>query len=143
MAFSISTLGPCAEAMGLSVMMVFCIGVAQLPVMIGLAMHSPSVRVDMYSAYLKVAMDPSTNQSAAVIPTPLHQQSGSAAASAEAEVLLQASRTFLVAQGVFSTKLSEKAFACRQATRTASTSQDSLYSAPHPSPSLWCSPCSL
>ena len=72
----ISTLGPCAEAMGLSAMMVFCVGVAQLPVMIGLAMHVPSVRVDLYSPYLDVAMDPSTNQSAVVIPTPVHRPTG-------------------------------------------------------------------
>lgn len=75
MPLGVSTLGPCAEAMGLSAMMVFCIGVAQLPVMIGLAMHVPSVRVDLYSPYLDVGMDPSTNHSAVVIPSPIHKPS--------------------------------------------------------------------
>ena len=55
--------------------MVFCIGVAQLPVMIGVAMHVPSVRVDVYSPYLDVGTDPSTNRTAVVIPTPMHKPS--------------------------------------------------------------------
>ena len=92
--FRISTLGPCAEAMGLSVMMVFCIGVAQLPIMIGLAMHLPSVRVDMYSSYVQVQMDPSTNQSAAVIPTPVSFKhvvgGGGEGAGSSALVMMQA-----------------------------------------------------
>ncbi len=69
MMFGFSSLGPCADAFGISVMMVFCMGVAQLPVMIGLAMHFPPVRVDMYSPFLDVRMDPSTNISSVVVPT--------------------------------------------------------------------------
>lgn len=98
MAFGISTLGPCADALGLSVMMVFCVGVAQLPVMIGLAMHVPAVRVDVYWPYMDVAVDPSTNQSAVILPSQgihRHQQSeGSSTAALQmqacAEVYLLA-----------------------------------------------------
>lgn len=68
MSFGISTLGPCAEAMGISVMMVFCLGVVQLPVMIALAMHVPSVRVDLYTPYMVTGTDPSSNLTAVVLP---------------------------------------------------------------------------
>lgn len=68
MAFGISSLGPCADALGLSVMMVFCVGVAQLPITIGIAMHVPAVRIDLYTPYMVTAMDPATNQTAVVLP---------------------------------------------------------------------------
>lgn len=68
MTFGISTLGPCADAMGISVMMVFCVGVAQLPIAIGVAMHVASARIDLYTPYMVTAMDPVTNVTGAVLP---------------------------------------------------------------------------
>ena len=68
MSLGMSTLGPCADAVGISVMMVFCIGVAQLPITIGIAMHVPSVYVDLYTPYMVTAMDPATNTTAVVLP---------------------------------------------------------------------------
>jgi hypothetical protein len=78
MPLGISSLGPCADAFGISVMTVFCMGVAQLPVMIGLAMHFPPVRVDVYSPLLDVRMDPLTNSSSVVVPTKVVDPSSSA-----------------------------------------------------------------
>ena len=54
--------------MGISAMMVFCLGVAQLPVAIGIAMHVPAVRVDLYTPYMTTGMDPSTNATAVMLP---------------------------------------------------------------------------
>lgn len=64
----VSSLGPCAEALGISVMMVFAVGVAQLPIMIALALHYPAIRADVYSTSVQVANDPYTNASAVVWP---------------------------------------------------------------------------
>lgn len=62
------SLGPCADALGISIMAVFAVGVAQLPIMIALALHFPAVRVDVYSTSVRVGMDPATNASAVVLP---------------------------------------------------------------------------
>lgn len=42
-------MGPFAESMGISTGMAMWIAVAQLPVMMGLALHYPTVRVDLFS----------------------------------------------------------------------------------------------
>ena len=63
------SLGPCAEAMGISVMMVFAVGVAQLPIMIALALHYPAVRADLYSTSVQLQKDPNTNATAVVLKT--------------------------------------------------------------------------
>lgn len=61
------TLGPCADALGISVMMVFLLGVIQLPIMIALALHYPAVRADIYSTSVQLGKDPANNNSSAVI----------------------------------------------------------------------------
>lgn len=63
-----TTLGPCADALGISVMMVFMLGVAQLPIMMALALHYPAVRIDVFNAAPLLAMDPATNETAVVMP---------------------------------------------------------------------------
>ena len=58
------TLGPCAETMGVTTGLAFWLSVAQLPVMIGLALHYPTVRVDLYVAGVRTIVDKNSNQTA-------------------------------------------------------------------------------
>jgi hypothetical protein len=67
-AAALMSLGPCADALGVSVMMVFMFGVAQLPVMMALALHFPAVRIDLYNAAPLTVKDPATNGTAVAIP---------------------------------------------------------------------------
>jgi hypothetical protein len=57
-------MGPLADAMGINIALAFWIAVAQLPVMVGLALHYPTVRVDLYDTSIRLAVDSSTNQTA-------------------------------------------------------------------------------
>ena len=50
-------MGPFAESMGLSTGMAMWIAVAQLPVAMGLALHYPTVRIDMYNTAPRVVFD--------------------------------------------------------------------------------------
>lgn len=49
-------MGPFAESLGLSTGMATWIAVAQLPVAMGLALHYPTVRIDMYNTAAKVVV---------------------------------------------------------------------------------------
>jgi hypothetical protein len=55
-------MGPFADALGINTGVAFWLCVAQLPVMVGLALHYPTVRIDLFSTSIRVAFDPSTNQ---------------------------------------------------------------------------------
>jgi hypothetical protein len=57
-------MGPLADAMGINIALAFWIAVAQLPVMVGLALHYPTVRIDLYDTSIRLAVDSSTNQTA-------------------------------------------------------------------------------
>ena len=58
------TLGPCAETMGMTTGVAFWLAVAQLPVMMGLALHYPTVRIDMFTIAIRLTKDPATNETA-------------------------------------------------------------------------------
>jgi hypothetical protein len=63
-----SSLGPCADSFGININMAFWLCVAQLPIMVGLALHYPTVRIDLFSTGIRTAFDPSINQTAVVAP---------------------------------------------------------------------------
>jgi hypothetical protein len=48
--------------MGINTPMAFWISVAQLPIMVGLALHYPTVRIDVYDTSIRTVIDPATNQ---------------------------------------------------------------------------------
>ena len=54
-------MGPCAESVGITTGVAFWLAVAQLPVMMGLVLHYPTVRIDIFYAAVRTAMDPLTN----------------------------------------------------------------------------------
>jgi hypothetical protein len=58
------TLGPCADAMGINTAVAFWLGVAQLPLMIILALHFPMVRIDLFDTSIRLAYDSRSNQTA-------------------------------------------------------------------------------
>lgn len=60
------TLGPFAESMGLSSAAVMWICVAQLPVIMAMALHYPTVRIDMFSTSIRTALDPADNSTMAI-----------------------------------------------------------------------------
>lgn len=53
-------MGHCAESMGFSSSMAMWLAVVQLPVMLGLAMHYPTVKVDVFSTAVRTVPDLST-----------------------------------------------------------------------------------
>ena len=59
-------MGPFAESLGVSTGMAMWIAVAQLPVLMGLALHYPTVRVDLFSTGVRLALDPADNVTAVV-----------------------------------------------------------------------------
>lgn len=61
-------MGPCAEMLGLNIMVAFWICVAQLPAVLSLALHLPTVHVDLYTTAVHTGMDPQTNRTAVVAP---------------------------------------------------------------------------
>lgn len=61
-------MGPCAEMLGINVMVAFWLCIAQLPVALTLALHMPTVHVDLYTTGVRTAMDPRTNRTAVVAP---------------------------------------------------------------------------
>ncbi len=56
---SASSMGPFADALGINTGVAFWLCVAQLPVMVGLALNYPTVRIDLFSTSIRVAFDPS------------------------------------------------------------------------------------
>lgn len=58
------SLGQCAETMGVTTGIAFWLAVAQLPVMMGLVLHYPSVRIDVFVPGIRLATDPATNLTA-------------------------------------------------------------------------------
>lgn len=54
-------MGPFAESLGVSTGMATWLAVAQLPVLMGLALHYPTVRVDVFSTGVRVVLDPADN----------------------------------------------------------------------------------
>lgn len=59
-------MGPLAESMGVSTSMAMWLAVAQLPIMMGLALHYPTVRVDTFATSVRTVLDPSDNVTVAV-----------------------------------------------------------------------------
>ena len=59
-------MGPFAESMGMSTGMAMWIAVAQLPVLMALALHYPTVRVDLFSTAVRVVLDPGDNATSVV-----------------------------------------------------------------------------
>ena len=59
-------MGPFAESLGVSTGMAMWLAVAQLPVMMGLALHYPTVRVDLFSTGVRVVLDPANNMTSVV-----------------------------------------------------------------------------
>jgi hypothetical protein len=59
-------MGPFAESMGISTGMAMWLAVAQLPVLMGLALHFPTVRVDLFSTGVRVILDPGDNVTSVV-----------------------------------------------------------------------------
>jgi hypothetical protein len=55
-------MGPCADMLGINVMVAFWICIAQLPVTLTLALHLPTIRLDIYSTAIRTVLDPSTNR---------------------------------------------------------------------------------
>ena len=59
-------MGPFAESMGMSTGMAMWLAVAQLPVLMALALHYPTVRVDLFSTAVRVVLDPGDNATSVV-----------------------------------------------------------------------------
>ena len=55
------SMGPFAESMGLSANMAMWLAVVQLPVTMGLALHYPTVRIDVFSTTVRTVTDLSNN----------------------------------------------------------------------------------
>ena len=65
------TLGPCAEAFGLSASSVFLATVIQLPVMFVATLHYPSAKVDFYATAARLVLNPATNVTAVDLHDPI------------------------------------------------------------------------
>jgi hypothetical protein len=60
------SMGPFAESLGMSTGVAMWIAVAQLPMVMGLALHYPTVRVDVFATSIRTALDPADNVTVAV-----------------------------------------------------------------------------
>ena len=68
------SLGPCAEAVGLSVASTYSIAVGQLPLMFIVSLHYPAAKADFFATAPRLVWNPATNVTAVDLhnPTQLH-----------------------------------------------------------------------
>ncbi len=61
-----SNMGPLGDSLGLSTGTAMWLAVAQLPVLMGLALHYPTVRLDVFSTGVRLALDPADNATSVI-----------------------------------------------------------------------------